>query len=253
MQGMSSLESRIDSLYRGSADEFTAARNALAKTLAGDDARRVKQLVKPTSVAWAVNQLYWQRRPSYDRLIKTGKHLRTVQIGALNGRSVDVRSAVEEHREGVAQAVADAVQLASETGINLNADELSRTLESLSLGSTNADPPGRLTKALQPAGFEALAGVVVKAPARAQAPAAVAPKETRKSSDEASERKALAQQARDRKAAADAERRKAAAIKQANEVVARARIAEERARSEWERRKRDRDEAEEALARLQRE
>jgi hypothetical protein len=243
---MSALESSIDDLYRRSPDEFVAARKALAKSLAGEDAQRVKQLSKPTVVAWAANQVYWQRRSTYDRLLKSGKSLRTTQIGALNGRSVDVRSAVEDHRASVAQAVADASQLASEFGVHPNVDELSRTFEALSLGTGQTEPAGRLIKALQPAGFEALAGIVVKAPVRAAAPVVAA-----KSGDgESSRRAVLEQQARERKEADDA-RRKAEAIAQAKDTVAQARAAEDRAKSEWERRQRDRDEAEQALARLQ--
>ena len=53
MSRMSSLESKIDGLYQGPLESFVAARTALAKTLTGDEARRVKQLHKPTATAWA--------------------------------------------------------------------------------------------------------------------------------------------------------------------------------------------------------
>ena len=60
MGGMPSLESSIDRLYEGPLDQFVAERHALAKTVTGDEARQVKQLAKPTVVAWAVNQVYWR-------------------------------------------------------------------------------------------------------------------------------------------------------------------------------------------------
>lgn len=60
----SALESRIDDLYRGPLTDFVAARNALAKTVAGQDAQRVRKLAKPTVVPWAVNQVYGARAPS---------------------------------------------------------------------------------------------------------------------------------------------------------------------------------------------
>ena len=41
----------IDDLYRGPLVEFTAARNALVKTLRGADASRIRKLVKPSVVA----------------------------------------------------------------------------------------------------------------------------------------------------------------------------------------------------------
>ena len=247
---MPPLESSIDSLYQGSPDNFVAARNALAKSLSGDDARRVKQLSKPTTVAWAVNQLYWQRRPTYDSLIKSGKSLRTAQIGALNGRSVDVRRAVEAHREIVSQAVAETSQLASEAGIHPGADELSRTFEALSLGTAGPEHAGRLSTAMQPAGFEALAGIVVKAPVEAHASRPAAPPRTGGAGDRPSRRDLADQRARERKEAA-ADRQKRAAIARAQEEVVRAQAAEDRARSEWERCKRVREETELALGRLQ--
>jgi hypothetical protein len=37
------LESKIDDLYRLEPGEFTAARNALSRTLSGDAAKRVRQ------------------------------------------------------------------------------------------------------------------------------------------------------------------------------------------------------------------
>ena len=93
-----------------------AERQALAKTLAGDEARQVKQLSKPTVLAWAVNQVYWRTRVVYDRLIKSGKKLRSAQVAALNGRGSDIREVADEHRAAVTQAVAEASRLASEKG-----------------------------------------------------------------------------------------------------------------------------------------
>src|SRR5712691_1483646 len=52
-------DERIDDLYGLPLDEFTAARNALAKELRASDgeaAERVKALRKPNAAAWALNQ-----------------------------------------------------------------------------------------------------------------------------------------------------------------------------------------------------
>ena len=106
---MSSLESRIDDLYQRPLVEFIPARAALASELKGDDARRVKQLKKPTSAPWAVNQVYWHARPVFDRVLKSGSALRRAQIGALEGRTADVRGATGAHRQAVSDAVAKAI------------------------------------------------------------------------------------------------------------------------------------------------
>ena len=90
---VSALDAKIDDLYRLPLGEFTGARNALAKSLSKDDAKLVKALEKPTVVPWAVNQVYWRARSTYDRLMKSGEKLRAAQIAALEGRAADVRAA----------------------------------------------------------------------------------------------------------------------------------------------------------------
>jgi hypothetical protein len=156
------LESRLDELYQLPLAEFTAARNALAKTLTGAEAARVKALPKPTVVPWAINQLYWRDRRTYDRLLKTGGALRDAQIAALKGRHGDVRRATEQHRAAVADAVRSATALAAPAGAHPAADQLARMLEAISLSPERADAPGRFAALIQPSGFEALAGIAMK-------------------------------------------------------------------------------------------
>jgi len=155
------LESEVDRLYQLPLGEFTAARNALAKTLKGDEAARVKALAKPTVVPWAVNQLYWRDRRTFDRLLKAGGGLRDAQIAALGGRHADVRRATEAHRAALADAVRSATTLATDAGASAHADQLARMLEALSLSAGPADGAGRFTELIQPSGFEALAGLSI--------------------------------------------------------------------------------------------
>ena len=156
---MAALDATIDELYRLPLNEFTGARNALAKSLTGGDAKHVRALAKPTVVPWAVNQVYWRARGTYDRLMKSGEKLRAAQIAALEGRAADVRAAADAHRRAVGDAVAEAQRLAAPDGARPGADALARTFESLSLATAVLESPGRLTDALQPAGFEALTGI----------------------------------------------------------------------------------------------
>jgi len=155
------LDQQIDELYRGRLDQFVEARTALAKTLAGDAAKRVKGLAKPTVVPWAANQVYWRARPVYDRLVKSGAALRHAQVAALGGKKADIRAATEAHRAAIADAVKHAEQFAAAENAHPPADALMRTFEAISLTAGPLERPGRLTKPLQPAGFEALAGVKV--------------------------------------------------------------------------------------------
>lgn len=164
----STLETQIDELYQLPLSEFTAARNALAKSLKGGERDRVKHLQKPTAVAWTVNQLFWRARPVYDRVVESGARLRAAQIAALKGRAADVRTIAADHRAVVGEAVRTATALARSQDVHVS-DDLARMLEALSLAAKTEDHPGRFTVALQPSGFEALAGIT---PAGAAAPSA---------------------------------------------------------------------------------
>ena len=244
---MSALDAKIDDLYRLPLAEFTGARNALAKSLTKEEARRVKALEKPTVVPWAVNQVYWRARSTYDRLMKAGDKLRAAQIAALEGRSADVRAASEAHRRAIREAVSEAQRAAAAAGVKPGGDALARTFESLSLSTVAAETPGRLTEALQPAGFEALLGVTpsdvgsTKSEVRRGKPELVTSRErhtpdaqTRSKHDDRLARAAAA--AAERGAAREAAERKKheAALKQAEEELARVEGAERKAREGWE-------------------
>jgi hypothetical protein len=221
-----SLDAKIDDLYRQPLDAFVPARNALAKTVTGTDAARVRALAKPTVVPWAVNQVYWQARPTYDKLIKSGERLRNAQIASLEGRrGSDVRDAGEAHRRALADAVQAAERLATAAGAKPAADALMRTFETLSLASEPPEPAGRLTKPLQPSGFEALAGITPVARAGAPERGALRPSERARSEGDS----------RKERAAAEAARKHAADLKKAEAALARAEAAEQSARAVWDR------------------
>ena len=213
---MSALDATINDLYQLPLSEFTGARNALAKTLTGAEGKRVRALAKPTVVPWAINQVYWHARGTYDAVMKGGEALRAAQIAALEGRDADVRGAGEIHRRAIAGAVGEATRLAAPAGVKPDADALARTFESLSLASRAPESPGRLTSAIEPAGFEALAGVgTIKVQA-----------ETLKvKRDRADETERIEAQRKQREAA----------VKEAEAQLARAEMKERSSRETWER------------------
>ena len=221
----SSLESDVDDLYRGPLADFVGARAALAKTLSGADAQRVRKLPKPTLVPWAVNQVYWHARPVYDRLMKSGERLRETQVAALEGRKADVRGATEAHRSAMAEAVQQAERLAAAVGSHPPPDALMRTFEALSVGQGADGPPGRLTKPLQPAGFEALAGVKVKSQVASPKSHVASQKELRREA-EARKKEEVARKKHDA-----AVRRAEAALERAKQRMADARAALDRTRN----------------------
>jgi hypothetical protein len=241
------LDSKIDDLYATRLDEFVAARAALAAELKGDDARSIRALKKPTSVPWAVNQVYWHARGAFERLQRSGTELRRAQVAAVEGQSANVHAAVDVHRKAIAAAVERAMQLSQAAGIHPSRDGLTRTFEALSLAARPPEPPGRLTRPLQRGGFEMLAGV---APAARGSPERNVPPGTRAARGESepgtpagtefrpagpdAEQRAAVERTRKRAVAA-ATRRRDAAIAKLEGAVHRAKAKVALARRAWDR------------------
>ncbi len=157
----------IAGLYRLPPGEFTAARHALAKQMgaAGAD---VRTLEKPHAAAWAVNQLYWQRRPAYDSLMKAAGVMRQAHAQMLSGRKANVPQAEGAHRDAVraaTMAIREVAQAAGEVLSGGTLDAIADTLRSL----PSNDSPGQLTRPLKPLGMEALKGIGVQELARRSA------------------------------------------------------------------------------------
>jgi hypothetical protein len=180
------FDDEVDALYKLPLAEFTAARNALAKRLKqsgrGNEADFVKALAKPSSSAWAVNQLYWNHRDAFDRLIATGERFREAQTSRLSRKVADMRVALDARREALSHISQTASALLRDVGHNPTPDTMLRvttTLEALSLyaSSTDGPRPGRLTHDVDPPGFESLASFVPGAGVaeRTKEPARVTP------------------------------------------------------------------------------
>ena len=195
-------ESEIDQLFQLPLNEFTAARNALAKS-AGRDGAAIKALGKPPLAAWAVNQLYWQDPETYETLIAAANEMRQTHKTVIEGKAADLRSAGREHDIALEAALKSALSLLKGSGSPVT--DATRQAILNTLRALPADePPGRLTRALAPGGFEMLAGIA-PAPAsseagrgtsKRQAPAAPAPKPGRKEDKDAAREAARAREAR---------------------------------------------------------
>src|SRR5688572_23705704 len=153
-------DDEVAALYRLPLGEFTAARNALAKKL-GPAGADVRTREKPNVAAWAVNQLYWQRRPAYDALIRAAQAMRTAHAHMLSGRKADVPQADTAHRDAIRAATQAIRELAQAAGETLSASTLEAVGETLRALPSDG-PPGRLTKPLQPMGFGALLDIGVQ-------------------------------------------------------------------------------------------
>ncbi len=151
------LDAQIDRLFQLPLDEFTAARNALAKN-AGKEGTAIRQLLKPPVAAWAVNQLYWSRRDEYEALVEAASAMRQTHKAVIEGRRGDLRAAGRDHEHALDAALKATVVVMKASGqpaTDATRHAVLNTLRALPAG----DEPGRLMRALTPGGFEMLSGL----------------------------------------------------------------------------------------------
>jgi len=225
-------DDKIDALFQLPLDEFTAARNELAKQT-GDGS--IKKLEKPNLAAWAVNQLYWHQRKLYDEVIKTSTQVRIAHKQMLAGKSADVKAAEVFHAEAMRKAK-DAIRKILEAAGNSTSDALMTPVNETLDALPTTDPPGRLTKPLRRTGFEALQGVTIAA--KPSKPVAPKPEPAGESDRERKKREADQQElarAKERLRFAEAAEREAeAALDRAKRTLERAERTRERIEGELE-------------------
>ena len=163
------FEDELDALFKLPLPEFIAGRKTLAAQLKKsgrrDDADYVKALVKPSITAWAVNQLYWQHREAFDRLIATGQRFRQAQTSGRAGKIADMREALNARLEALSHLSDLATALLRGAGSSPTPETIHRittTLEAMSAYASFPDdqPPGRLTRDVDPPGFESFASLI---------------------------------------------------------------------------------------------
>lgn len=213
----------IDRLFALSLDEFTRARNELAKRLKqdgdADAAEHVRTLAKPSVAAWTINQL--ARRDSQDvrSLLNVAARLRSAQERSLRGeRAADeVRAAQAEERDVLRRLTQRAGGLLREAGrpaTGATLDRVSSTLRAAALAEPGRTllREGQLTGDVEVSGFDAFAGVEVPAGRRRRAA---------KDGDDLAER---------RRRKREVERQRRALVKRLGELEAQADAAEREAR-----------------------
>jgi len=166
---MTGLEADIDRLYQLPLDEFTAERNALAKR-AGREGARIRERVKPSVPAWAVNQIYWRDRDEWDALIAAAENLRHAHKAVLGGREGDVRAAGKVHDEATESALKATLKILQTSSHPLTDATRQGVINTLRALPAAGVQPGRLDKTLQPGGFEMLAGLSIGGAKRTAAP-----------------------------------------------------------------------------------
>lgn len=172
------VEDELGRLYELPLEEFTAARNELARRLkqAGDArAEEVRRLSKPSVAVWTVNQLARHERAAVRKLLRAADALRKAQERTLAGGPPDALVKAQRAEREALRALADhARALLADAGRRATEATLERVTSTLGAAAVDGGAralleAGRLDAELEPAGFEALAGM-------APAPRAVAPK-----------------------------------------------------------------------------
>jgi hypothetical protein len=222
----------IDELYALPLEEFTRARNDLARRLkdAGDAdaAAEIRGLAKPSVVVWAVNQLARRDPDGVRRVVEAGARMREGQREALAGGSAaSLERAAADERDAVAALAREARDVLSGGGRAASPSTIDRVAETLRAAAVNEEAAaalerGALREELEPAGFDLLAGMPVS-------PRRPTPKAKPKAAEkppgvDAEERRRRVAEARDElKRAREAER---AARRDAREARAAAEAAE---------------------------
>lgn len=149
-----------DSLFALPLDEFTRARDELARRLRSDgrrdDAAAVAALRKPVLAAWVVNRLVRAQRKETDVLVAAAAAIRRGKGGddRLRGALEHLLRAARKLLEDEGREPADAVLR-----------DVATTLRTGAAEDPEALVAGRLTRPLEPSGFAAMAGAALP-PAR---------------------------------------------------------------------------------------
>lgn len=147
-----SYDDTVAALYQSPHDKFVGERKRLSTELkAGGDkagAARLAKLPRPSISAWAVNQLWWHERGSFDQLLTAAELLRRGE-----------RTAASRHREALGRLRARAATLLGAAGHAATEGTLRRVATTLSAlaaaGGFDPDPPGALSADRDPPGFDA--------------------------------------------------------------------------------------------------
>lgn len=170
-------ENEGDRLYALSLEEFTGARDALAARMrsAGDaaEAARIKGLRKPTTPAWAVNQLARRQADLVEQLIEGSERLRRAQHDLLQGGPAQaVWEATLAERELLGRLSHEAERILAGADYGATRGMLDRISDTLAAAAADEDGRallrrGILTQEMHRAGF----GDILGAPAAARPPA----------------------------------------------------------------------------------
>jgi hypothetical protein len=157
------VDPEVEALYGLPLDEFTKARDTLAKARTKEQGKEagaaVKALRKPSIIAWALNQLARRHPTEVEALLEAGGRLRRAQAGALEGGDPDELREAAKAEAGEVQALAGQARAlladAGRGGSVTQEERLAATLRAAAVDDEAGDRlrRGVLSEELSPAGF----------------------------------------------------------------------------------------------------
>lgn len=231
-------EEGVDALYGLPLDEFTPARDALAKELRAGGERAaadwVKALKKPTATAWLVNQLARTQGADAKGVLDSGEAVRAAQERALAGKGKpgELGEATEEHGRAMRALLGKAPGLLDREGRSPSAATLDRAAETLRAIALDDEAragfaSGRLTRERQASGLGFAPGASAPAAARKRSGAARTQEKERKARAQAALKDAKAKHREQTRKVAELER----ALKRAQSALDAARADQARAQA----------------------
>jgi hypothetical protein len=168
------LQQEIDRLFALPLDQFTSARNELARRVTKEGERsaaaEIRALGKPSVSAWTINQLSRGEPDAVRELLGTGDAVRKAQERLLQagGTPDSLRDALAKQRKAIRSLTERARSVLETGGRPVTEATLQRIAGTLQAAAVENDgrqllKAGRLTGDLEPAGFEAFAGVELPA------------------------------------------------------------------------------------------
>jgi hypothetical protein len=146
-------DAALETLFRAPHGEFVAERSRLAAELTKDgkasDGKKLEKIRRPSITAWAVNQLWWNERATFNELLRTAERLRDADLSAQAAH----RKALAALRERAAETLSGAGHAATEGTLR----RVTTTLGALAaIGGFQPDAPGTLRFDRDPPGFGAV-------------------------------------------------------------------------------------------------
>ena len=139
--------------------EYGSSFAALRAAGKGDGAKEIARRRRPPVSAWAVNQLYWHERETFDALLAAAARLRKGDLKETGA----YREALREAHRRAAAILGKSPHAPTDATMRRVMGTLAAVAAS---GSFDPDPPGALTADREPPGFEAIDALAASGPAR---------------------------------------------------------------------------------------